>query len=657
MAKPIAGRDQFPYGITGITVDAAVLRDGTELTNICVSKQRSTTVFDLESKHGDELYEFMHITSLDKNKKPLLLSDTNEELAAKLEPGKFCITVYDPDKGELVGFAEKLFLNKIILADGSSFYLKSYSSQIDQKVYVTGLALNKVTSAIRTGETDQLTPIFTPSNATIKSVVWESSEPTIASVSRYGLVTGLANGTAIITATSVDGNFPAQCSYTVTTAVQSVSLNKSSSTGAPGGSETLVATVLPYTASNKNVVWSSTNDTIVTVTQGGVVTFVGEGSASVVATSVDDPTKSAQCTYTISIPIVPVTSVSLNKSAGVGIPGGSETLVATVLPDNASNKNVVWSSTDDTKVSVTQTGLVTLIAVGTASVIATSEADPTKSAQCTYTVNEPVISVTGVTLNKTSATVTNGDSDTLIATISPANATNQGVVWSTNKDTVATVTQSGLVNFVGVGEAIITVTTDDGAKTASCTYTVEKIPVHVESITLNSNSETIYQNGTFQLQATVLPADADNKSVTWSTDDDTVCTVSSTGLVTAVGLGAATITATTVDGAKTAQCSFNSVTYVKVTGIQLDKTSPIAMKVGDTITVTATVQPTNATNKNVVWSNPYQEWASSTVSGNTITITAVKVKTTAGAILITASAGSTSTADNIAVAVMITITE
>ena len=215
MGKPIARRDQFPFDISGINVNAAVLKDGTELTTINISKQRSTIMFDLQSKTGDSLYEFLQITALDKNKQPLLLSDTDEELAAKLDPGKFCIKVYDTEKDELVGFAMKLFLNKIILGDGSSFYLNSYASQRDRSVHVTGLALNKVTSSIQTGETDQLTPIFTPEDATNQSVLWESSEPTVASVSDSGLVTGLLAGNAIITATSVDGNFTAQCNVTI----------------------------------------------------------------------------------------------------------------------------------------------------------------------------------------------------------------------------------------------------------------------------------------------------------------------------------------------------------------------------------------------------------------------------------------------------------
>lgn len=164
--------------------------------------------------------------------------------------------------------------------------------------------------------------------------------------------------------------------------VESISLNKNSSNGPIGGSETLVATVLPENATNKSVVWSSTNDAVLTVSNSGLVTLVGNGSATVNATTVDG-SKVASCAYVVN---TPVTGVTLSKTSSNGPIGGTELLVATVLPDNAANKDVVWSSTNDEVLTVSNAGLVTLVGEGNASVIVTT-VDGSHTAECTYVVS------------------------------------------------------------------------------------------------------------------------------------------------------------------------------------------------------------------------------------------------------------------------------
>lgn len=296
MGKPIAGRNKYPFGLGGINVDAAVLKNGTTFTNINISKQRSNVVYDLLS--GTDIYTFLNITTKDKDGNALLPSDSASDLVTKLPNGTFCVSIVDESTGDVVGFAEKFYLNMAILGDGSVFFLSDYGFQRDTTVYVTGVTLNHATFAGVVGVPDQLTATVLPANASNKSLTWSSSNTAVATVSGTGLVTFLTNGTSNVTATTVDGSHVASCAYTVTTAVSTVTLNKTTGTGVVAGTDQLTATVAPSTASNKTITWTTSNASIATVSNTGLVTFAGAGSVTITATS--NNAKTATCTYTVT---------------------------------------------------------------------------------------------------------------------------------------------------------------------------------------------------------------------------------------------------------------------------------------------------------------------------------------------------------------------
>jgi uncharacterized repeat protein (TIGR02543 family) len=168
---------------------------------------------------------------------------------------------------------------------------------------------------------------------------------------------------------------------------------------------------------------------------------------------------------------------------------------------------------------------------------------------------EGSVFVTGVTLNKDSATLTAGETETLTATVAPDNATNKAVIWSTSDSAVAAVS-GGIVTAVAAGTADITVTTADGNFTATCTVTVSAATIPVTSVTLNKSDIYLTVGAQETLTATVLPDNATNQAVTWSTSDSAVATVSG-GAVTGVSAGTAVITVKTADGGKTASCTVN----------------------------------------------------------------------------------------------------
>ena len=253
-------------------------------------------------------------------------------------------------------------------------------------------------------------------------------------------------------------------------------------------------------------------------------------------------------------PTIPVTGVSLDKNELTLTVGQTEKLTATVEPSNATNKNVSWSSSDTAVATVASDGTVTAVGAGTATITVTTE-DGGKTATCAVTVNAATVPVTGVSLNKSELALIVGQTEKLVATVQPSDATNKNVSWSSSNTAVATVASDGTVTAVGAGTATITVTTEDGGKTATCAVTVNAATVPVTGVSLNKSELALIVGQTEKLVATVQPSDATNKNVSWSSSNTAVATVDADGTVRAVGAGTATITVTTEDGNKTATCT------------------------------------------------------------------------------------------------------
>ena len=416
-------------------------------------------------------------------------------------------------------------------------------------VAVTGVTLDKETLVFTMGDAAQtLTATVLPDKATNKKVTWTSSDTKVATV-KDGTVTPVGVGEAKITVTTEDEGKTAECTVKVNPVkVTGVTLDKETLVFTIGdASQTLTATVLPDKATNKKVTWTSDKPEVATV-KDGTVTAKGIGEATITVTT-EDEGKTATCTVTVNP--IKVTGVTLNKETLVFTIGDApQTLTATVLPDKATNKKVTWTS-DKPEVATVVDGTVTAVGVGEAKITVTTE-DEEKTATCTVTVNP--VKVTGVTLDKETLAFTMGDApQTLTATVKPDNATNKKVKWTSDKPEVATVDADGKVTAKGVGDAKITVTTEDEGKTAECTVTVN--PVKVTGVTLDKETLVFTIGDAAQtLTATVLPDKATNKKVTWTSDKPEVATVKD-GTVTAVGVGDAKITVTTEDEGKTAECT------------------------------------------------------------------------------------------------------
>ena len=388
-------------------------------------------------------------------------------------------------------------------------------------------------------------------------------------------------------------------------AVTGITLNKTTLTLTSGQQETLEAIIEPENATNKNVTWRSSNDNNAMVSPGGIVTALVPGDAIIFA-STEDGGKTALCTLTVQSTQIAVTGITLNKTELLLTSGDQETLTATVAPDNATNKAVAWTSSDTRLAQVSQNGVVTALNPGGPVAIVASTADGGKMAVCNLTVApSTVINVTGVSLDRTILTIAVGDTETLEATVRPANATNKGVTWFSSNTAIAQVAQNGAVTGISPGDAIIFASTHDGNFSANCNLRVTYNTVPTTGITLDKDELTllVMQDGT--LTATVLPSNATNKNITWTSSDLTVATVSQTGIVTALKPGRTLIIAVTQEGGWVATCNVNVYeTNIPVTEIRLNKNT-LTLAKGYAEQLFATVLPENATNKRVSWSSQH----------------------------------------------------
>ena len=334
---------------------------------------------------------------------------------------------------------------------------------------------------------------------------------------------------------------------------------------------------------------------------------------------------------------VPITEVQLGREALDMYEGDTFKLTATVLPVNTTDsKDISWSSNNEAVATVSEDGTITAKSAGTAVITATSENG--KTASCAITVEKKLIPITEVLIDKSSATLTEGESTTLTATVLPENTTDRkDISWSSSNNDIATVDTTGHVEAKKAGTVIITATSSNG-KTAECTVTVEKKLIPITEVSLSESAVGIIEGNTHKLTATVLPENTtDSKSVSWSSNNEAVATVSEDGTITAKSAGTAVITATSTNG-KTAGCTVTvSKKEIPIVDVALNRTSATITE-GDILNLTATVLPENTTeSKNIGWSSSNNDIATVDSTGK---VTAKQ----AGTVVITATSSNGKTA-------------
>lgn len=477
-----------------------------------------------------------------------------------------------------------------------------------------------------------------------RTVTWVSSAPQIASVNSSGMVTGVAVGTAVITAASEGRTATAQIEVRTPpppppAAVASVSITPDSASLFVGSTTTLVATPRSSAGevlSGRDVTWATSAPGVATVSSSGVVTAVGQGTTIITAT-----VEGRQGSATIVVlpqPPAPVADVVVSPASATLTPGGSVNLTA--VARDASNRplegrTVKWISSAPQIASVDESGssvTVTGRAVGTATITATVEG---RSGTATITVNAPPPApVASVSVTPQTTTLVTGNTATLTATPRDASGnalSGRTIAWASSAPGVATVSSSGVVTAVAAGTASITATSE--GRTGSATVTVNAPPppppAPVASVTVSPGSQTLTTGATAQLTATTRDAQQNvltGRTVTWTSSNQGVATVSQTGVVTAVSAGSATITATSEGRSGSATVTVQAPPPAPARTITVTPGSPLSLSRKQTVTLTASVYDANKQELK----EPSINWVSGDNSLVTVTPTGASVQVRAG---------------------------
>ena len=494
---------------------------------------------------------------------------------------------------------------------------------------VAAVTVSPAAPTVQVGQTVQLAATPKDANGNPLSgrvVTWSSNNTAVATVDGNGLVTGVTAGSAIVTATSEGQSGTA--SVTVSSIpVAAVTVSPSPASVQQGATVQLTATPKDANGnplSGRVVTWSSNNTAVARVNGSGLVTGVAAGTATITATS-----EGQSGTSDVTVTPAPVASVAVTPSpASVQV---GQTLQLTATPKDAngnplSGRVITWASDNTSVATVDGNGLVTAVAVGSATITATSEGKSGTSAVTVTTV--PVASVT---VSPSPASVQLGSTVQLTATPKDANGnplSGRVVTWSSNNTAVARVNSSGLVTGVAAGTATITATSE--GKSGTSTLTVTAVPV--ASVTVSPSPATVQQGSTVQLTATPKDANGNPLSgrvVTWSSNNTAVARVNGSGLVTGVAAGTATITATSEGQSGTSDVT---VTPAPVASVAVTP-SPASVQVGQTLQLTATPKDANG--------NPLSgrviTWASNNTAVATVSGSGLVSGVTAGSATITAT--------------------
>ena len=414
-----------------------------------------------------------------------------------------------------------------------------------ESIEVKSITLNPTEMSVKVGTSSQITAIVEPENAMDKELIWETSDASVVTVDSTGKVTGVKTGTAVVTAKTKDGKIKSICTVNITTDtidVEKIILSPTSVTVKEGLTSQITATVMPENATNRELVWTTSDASVAIVDNTGKVTGVKKGTATITVKTKDGKVKA---TVTVNVEANEVEKITLSSDKLSLKVGSTSKITATVTPENATDKELVWTTSDASIATVDSTGKVTGVKKGTVTITAKTKDGKVKA---TCTVNVEAIEVKSITLNPTEMSVKVGTSSQITATVTPENATDKELIWETSNASVATVDSTGKVTGVKTGTAVVTAKTKDGKIKSICTVNITTDTIDVEKIILSPTSVTVKEGLTSQITATVMPENATNRELVWTTSDASVATVDNTGKVTGVKKGTVTITAKTKDG-------------------------------------------------------------------------------------------------------------
>lgn len=549
---------------------------------------------------------------------------------------------------------KQIAINGITFAtkEGVEFELEPQTANVEGRLHVSSITIDPAALNLETGEEAQLTATVLPENAFDEGYVWSASSD-IVEIDENGKVIAKATGDAIITATATDGSgvtasIPVTVVYTHATAL---TIDPEEVLFEVGNRQVLTAVLNATTNKSGDVIWTSDAEDVaaIEITEG-VVEVVGKsiGDAYITAQIKNGEEVVLTATIPVKVDATIATSVTV-EPAELTLESGQKFTFTAVVNAEATNKNVLWTSSDPAKVAINETtGEVEALALTDSPVTITATAADGGGAYGTAQVtvvqslaSDIVLNITEVELEAT------GDENgqvQLTATVTPP--TNKKVIWKSSKEDVAQVDENGLVTAIGVGVAEITATIEGTALTATCTVTVN--PSYATNVVINYEGATQFESRSeadIQLAATVAPSYVTDNTVAWTSSDNDIAQVDENGKVT-IGqkTGVVTITATANGAAEGQEVKATidfEVVHTFATTLSIDQ-EPFTLKANETQQLTVTLD--NATNKDIVWESNDEKVAK--VDENGI-VTAIGV----GEATITATLEGTEIKDTVVVTV------
>lgn len=480
------------------------------------------------------------------------------------------------------------------------------------------------------GDTYEVMVTLTPEDPSDRTLRWSSSDNSIATV-EGGVITAVSAGDAIISITG--GNVgsttdPVTIKVHVRNRLQKIEFATKTAYVAVGGTQQLTVLFTPDSDINDALVWKSSDTSIVTVSDEGLLTGISIGSAMISCYAEDlGPDQLITCMVYVTDSLVVAEDLSVLPEAASIEVGQTLQMDAVFDPANTTDQEIHWSSSDESVATITDGGLVTAESVGQATITAIYYNTPDGMPWIKYskiTVVAATVQATDFDVTPDSSNIKVGQTFKITPVFTPANTTDKSVEYQSTDESVVTVDANGTVKGVGAGDAVIQCQAVSGGFVATCA-------VHVENaitFTLSPATREIAVGKSFTIKKVTVPSNAD-KTATWTTSNSKIATVTSSGKVTGKKIGTCTITCTLTEYNQSAKCK---VKVAKLNStVKLNKKS-IRIGIGKTYKLKKTVWTNNTKNPSVKWKSANKKIATVTskgkVKGKKIGVTKITVTTT-----------------------------
>ena len=408
------------------------------------------------------------------------------------------------------------------------------------------------------GDQVSLTSIVEPESATNRKVILTSSDESVLRV--YNMtVTPKQAGECVLTVSSyLNPEVTKDYHVFVVQKVKSIKVTAPARSVAAGMQMRLSAAIAPDTATFQSVTWSSRNEKVATVSADGVVTGLARGQAEIRATATDGTNRYGSVLVTVT---QMATAIELNEYATTVAVGYHKTLRATVLPTNANDKSVVWSSSDERICKVNSQGYLTPVKAGECTVTCRSKLDDMVQASCQVTVTQPV---TRITFGQKNYSVLVDGRVSLDWSVEPSDVTNPDLTFTSSNTSIATVDENGVVTGHKRGDVYINAKAKDGSNRTNRTSVTVIQPVL--GVHMRSDTVRVGVDESVTLSAVLEPENANNRNMTWSIDDEYYAVIRGTNTkptVRGVHWGTTTAHGVTEDGGYEVDCTINVGNYDK----------------------------------------------------------------------------------------------